>query len=192
MKRPPENCESIKQNLPLALIDFEYAGVDLYVIEHLTHYQELSKINRRDNLELDLTNLLYINIYSCLLAADLLKAHKDIKYSGNGFTFSKNESTDIVTAANAWIDALCQVFNKNTKQSIYHSISPGKLFSLYLPKPAKDSTDDTNKTNSDQKQLQNNSLVGIGSHFNTQLPQNNNLTNKRKKFFFNYDSISTK
>ena len=135
---PPENRESIKQNLPLALIDFEYAGVDPELIEHLTHYQELSKINRDNKLGLELTNELYINIYSCLQAAGLLKEHIDIKYSGNGFTCPEGQSsTDVVTAANAWIDALFKVLNKDKKKS---SITPGQLFTLYLQKTNTTST----------------------------------------------------
>ena len=107
--------------------------------------------------------------------------------------------TNIDSIANACIDALCKVYNRDTKESIFNGISPGKLFSLYFPKPNTTSTTNTNNTSSDQQQLQNNSLVCIGApneqHSNTQPLQNNNLdstptkpTKKRKKSSYTYQS----
>ena len=54
----------------------------------------------------------------------------DIDYSeSEGFKCSTRYSrlTKVVTIANAWTDALCKVFNKDTKQSIFrHFIIPSK------------------------------------------------------------------
>ena len=86
-----------------------------------------------------------------------------------------NSLNNIVTIANAWIDAFCLIFGKDSKNSIFHQLPPSDLSLLYLPKPNTTSTNYTNNTSSDQQQLQNSSLVCIGSpneHSNTQLPQN--------------------
>lgn len=104
----------------------------------------------------------------------MLSHSLDIDYSkSEGFKCSidNHSLTNIVTIANAWIDVLRKVFNKNTKESIYRKISPGELFSYYFSKP---STTNTNNTSSDKQQHQDNSLVCIdppNEHSNTQLLQ---------------------